>query len=482
MTAPASWNRVLTSRLGAAAARVLSLSAGEIFSSVLSFLVLAYLARALEPQAFGIVAFGTSLVSFFNHAFQDGLNTLGAREIARTASPRLDYALHVFIVKMMVSLVGVGALAAVVYAVPHSPEAQQVILAYGLTIFAAILSPRWILLGLQRFHLSALQTVMVQSGYALGVFVFVRAAGDMLRVPLIQGAAETLAALTFLAVLARSTGTMSWTIDWAICKRIGRDALPICASTALLAVNYHADLLILGFLGDAEALGWYNAAARISLFVLALVSLYHLSVFPTLSRYFDQRRNDAIELLKSSLGVSAMAAVPIAVGGSMLAEPMLAIAFGPEYVAGATAFRVLLWAVALIIIRSNHKIFLIAFHAQARYLRSAAWSALINVVLNVGLIPRFGIAGAATATLVAEAVFLVLVQIELGRAAVHVSLVAPLVKPALAAAVMALAMELARSHNATPIVLFLTGAVSYTLVLLALRPLSRAQLEALRRT
>jgi O-antigen/teichoic acid export membrane protein len=481
MTPAALWNRASASRLGAVAARVLSLSAAEILSSALSFLVLAYLARALGPHGFGIIAFGTSLVGFFNHVLHDGLNTLGAREIARTPSQLLEYAPHVFIVKAMLSLVVAGALGAVVYAMPQSSEAQQVTLAYGVTLFTAILSPRWILLGLQRFHLSALQTVATQSGNALGVFLLVGAAGHILRVPLIQVAAETLAALTFLAVLARSLGMMRWTIDWAVCRRIGRDALPISASTALLAVNYYADMVMLGFLGDAQALGWYTAASRISLFVLTLVSLYHVSVFPTLARYFDQRLHDATELLKSSLGLSAMAAVPIAVGGSILAEPILAIAFGPEYVAGATAFRLLLWAVAVIIIRSNHKIFLIAFHAQARYLRSAAWSALTNVALNIALIPRFGIAGAATATLVAETVFLVLVQIEIRRAAVRVSLVAPLVKPALAAAVMAFGMHLVRSQNATPIVLFLTGAVGYTLVLVALRPLSRAQLEALRR-
>ena len=465
---------------GTIAGRVLSLSVGEILINALSFLALAYLARVLGPGGFGVIAFAASVVAFLN-ILHEGLNTFGAREIARDPSLLSRCTHDLLTLKLVLSLAMYGALGLLVYAVPQPLQVKYVLLGYGLTLFTAAFSPRWVFLGQQRFHLSALQGVLQQVTYVVGVFLFVTADSHLARVPAVQVVAEAIAVGVFFALLTRSVGTIRWTGDVSAWKSICRQSLPISAFSALMAVNYFADIVMLGLLASSASVGLYSAAYRIPLFILTLVSLYHLSIFPTLARYYDQGIRDAAELVSSSVRLSAMAAIPIAVGGSMLASPILTLVYGPEYVTATTAFRLLLWSAAIMITRTNYKIFLVAFHRQQQYLKAASYAAGANVALNLALIPRFGMVGAASATLVSEGLFLLLAHAAVSRSAARIPLIAPLLKPSIAAVVMALGMYLLGGEGTRPLVPFLGGAVTYALVLGALRPLSRHQLEVLRR-
>jgi O-antigen/teichoic acid export membrane protein len=79
-------------------------------------------------------------------------------------------------------------------------------------------------------------------------------------------------------------------------------------------------------------------------------------------------------------------------------------------------FRILVWSAALVILRSSYAESLRATGHQNLDLRCGITSASMNVLLNVLLIPRYGMVGAASATVAADVVWLVMAYYYFHRA------------------------------------------------------------------
>jgi O-antigen/teichoic acid export membrane protein len=91
-------------------------------------------------------------------------------------------------------------------------------------------------------------------------------------------------------------------------------------------------------------------------------------------------------------------------GGSLLAGALVQLVFGGSYAPAGAPLRILLWCIPVGLLRSVAHSALIARGRQDQLLLSVAWAAGINLILNFALIPRWGMTGAAIATVGTETV------------------------------------------------------------------------------
>lgn len=124
-------------------------------------------------------------------------------------------------------------------------------------------------------------------------------------------------------------------------------------------------------------------------------------------------------------------------------------------------------AVVFLVLHGNYRHALFAADKQSVYVKLSACSAGINVVLNFLLIPRYGLTGAAMATVLSEFIFLMVLHIVVRRRVVSVQLLRPLWRPALATTGMSLAVLLTKSHGF--MISIATGATTYLALLVILR-------------
>lgn len=133
-------------------------------------------------------------------------------------------------------------------------------------------------------------------------------------------------------------------------------------------------------------------------------------------------------------------ALPVAAGGCLVAGGLMHAVFGAEYAASALPLRILIWSVVAAWTRTVSTYSLIALHQQRFVLRTTAWSAGVNLGLNALLIPRWGMAGAATATLATE-ILRTLIGLAYGRRfGLALGFVPRLWRPLLGTALMALVL------------------------------------------
>jgi O-antigen/teichoic acid export membrane protein len=109
-----------------------------------------------------------------------------------------------------------------------------------------------------------------------------------------------------------------------------------------------------------------------------------------------------IELYHSGVAQVMTLALPVTVGGAMLAPGIIDFVFGAPYAPAAPVLRILIVSIPLLLLRSVAQATLLAAGRQDRVLHATAIAALVTVALNLLLIPPLGMTGAAITTVCAE--------------------------------------------------------------------------------
>ncbi len=339
---------------------------------------------------------------YLSYFAEGGMEMLGVRDVAedRTRLARLVPAVlstRLLVVPVLLVLVwGIG------YLVLPQPDATILGL-YGLTLVWVAANVRWVLLGLEQAVPVSVARVLGEALVLLTVFLLVRAPEDLATVPLAQFAGDGLAGLALLWWLGRSGVRLPFRLDRPIVEPLFRRSSQLMWNAVLGLMIFNADLLLLRVFWDSATVGYYAVAYTLVSFILNLGIAYSLSLLPALTRAFPNP-TERQSLYDASAAHVMAAAFPIAAGGALLAPAIIALFFGDRYAPSAWALTLLLGSIPVAAMRNVPQAALIAAGRQELVLRTTALCAVVNLGLNLALIPHWGMTGAALATILTEAV------------------------------------------------------------------------------
>ena len=448
---------------GTVARSFFALGAGEVVARLLSFAATVYLARTLGAASYGVIGVATAVLLYFSRAAEAGLDLVGVHEIVR--DPRCASALGssaiTFRLLLAAALAGILLVAGVFLPQPEG----AVIAAYGLTLLAVGASSRWIHLGLERPGRVAISRSIGDGAMLVLVLLLVHGPGDLGHVPLAQFVADSLAALLLLLWLSREGIELRVRLDWSVVTPVLRRAWPLLLAVLLGLLVYNSDLLFLRFFRSAEEVGYYAAAYTLIGFTINMGLAYRLSLLPTLSR-LEATPARGHALYQTAIAQVFAIVCPAAIGGAVLAPQIIGTIFGEAYAPGAEAMRILVWAIPLSLMRDVPVVALVARRREDRILRLNAWAAAVNIVLNLVLIPRFGLLGAATSTVLTETVRMVQAFVYARAEGYGALEVSRAWKPVLAGLAMAAALLVAQPRMLWAALLL--GVAGYGIALAAL--------------
>jgi O-antigen/teichoic acid export membrane protein len=352
----------------------------------------------------------------------------------------------------------------------HGSVLSKLTLLYALSLVPSALSLAWLFTASERAGARALGQVAGSAVQAVWVLLLVREASDLWLVPLglVLSNTASAACLFLNAPSSWRLPAISPTLRGALPTL--RSSLPLAASLALAQSLVWVDSFLLAALGTAEDVGVYHAAYRWVLLLGGLGVYFPQALFPILAREGASTRSEL--LLRESTRIVAIGGVLVALALSAFSGALISLAFGPGYQRAQPVLGALAWLVPLSIHNSLAAHYLIARGRENRVLAMTAAAVAANIGLNLFLIPRAGIAGAAAALLLAESLSFVLCLVSLRELAVslranYASLAAAVVT---AAAVLFLL-------PARPAVALPTAAIAFLAVLVARGELSLDRLR-----
>jgi O-antigen/teichoic acid export membrane protein len=270
-----------------------------------------------------------------------------------------------------------------------------------------------------------------------------------------------------VALACRGAGLAAPQIDLDAWRRLLVEALPLGVALVLNTIYFRIDAILLSVLRGPEDTGIYGAAFRFLEVSTSFTNLLVLSLFPLLaaaSHGHDVAR--VRELAQRGLDLLVLAGVPLVVGTIMVAPSLIRLAAGEAFTASVSPLRIVIVAAALMPVNSLFGYLLIAM----RHERDALWlnivALVMNVALNVALIPRYGVIAAAWIGTASEVVILVGVLVLVRRYAGFAPTVRVPLRAIAAGAVMVPVMLAVESR---PAVAIAVGAAGYVLALYILR-------------
>jgi O-antigen/teichoic acid export membrane protein len=174
---------------------------------------------------------------------------------------------------------------------------------------------------------------------------------------------------------------------------------PLAATAGMQLINHHTDIVMLGLFRSAEEVGVYRVSVVGASLVIFGLQIINMVVAPHFARLYSIGERDQLQrVVTASARIALFTALPAVLVFLLFGETLLQVVFGVEFARAYVPLTIL--AVGQLVNAGAGSVgYLLNMTGHERdTTRGVAIAAGMNVVLNVVLIPAFGMAGAAMAT------------------------------------------------------------------------------------
>jgi O-antigen/teichoic acid export membrane protein len=376
---------------------------GDTAGKLVSLAFYVVLARALGPDGFGLFTFGISLALLVITPAGFGIDTIVAREIAgdREAMHRLVW--NALAMKAAFGLLAVTVAVTIAAVGDYGGTAPIVIALLAAAAFVELMAKTLysVFLGLEDMRPPSAALLLQRIATALLGIAAVVAGAGVVTVSALYLAGVLLAfAWTTRRVVARARPRRSF--DVAAGRELLRASLPSGVNVLLSTVLFRVDVLILSLLVSTVAVGLYGAAYRLLESTLVLSYAVAVAMLPTLSRLSRSSVPSVADAYEGAAKAIAITLVPVGCVFALFAGVIIDALYGADYAPAASALRLLGGAAALYGFSHLGLYVLIGQRRQRVIPWITAGVVVLNVSLNLLLIPRYSIDGAAFVTSLSE--------------------------------------------------------------------------------
>ncbi len=378
-----------------------------------NFFVSIWVARHLGPTNYGLFNYVVSFGGLFAFFSGFGIDAILGRELLNNFERRsliLGNAIALYAVSSIFIVLFMNITAA--FSDPD-PYTQYLIFIFSLTFifqpvstlnvfFQATVKAKT--LSVIQFIVSVFSAILKIIGILSGFFV-----AWFVLVILVESTLSTLiTGYTFF----RSGEKISFKLDREISSQLLTYGLPFMLSVVATGVYMKIDQVMLKhMLGVAET-GIYSVAVKLTEVWYMIPNLITASVFPAIINSRRVSLDIYYNRLQKLLWLMFITAVAIILPLIFLAEPMISMLFGPDFQSASKPFIIYVWSSIPTFLLPALTAYMTAEHRGTTLLFISCIGSLINIALNLILIPRFGITGSAIATLIAYCVPMVFLLSE----------------------------------------------------------------------
>jgi O-antigen/teichoic acid export membrane protein len=399
-----------------------AMMAANLFSAIVSFASVMILARYLGVSLYGKYAFAFAFVGIFVIFAKFGIDTLFVRNVARENGLSEKYFRNIFSLKLILSS-AVGACIVIVISLTDKDLPTKIIV--GIATISVLcdnfnLSIEALYQALQKISLKAMMLVLKNVCAIVFLAAFVVLKMDIYVVAAYLLITNFIYFAINLVFIKNKFFVPKPSFDLDFIKLTLRRSLPFFSKMMFIYLYARSDLIMLSFMRTDAEVGLYRAAYNFLFFVAFIPGSLATVIFPLISRLFHMNEKDKLRsLYNSSLEMLLFLAVPIAVFMFFLAPRIIVFVYSSSYLESANILKILTVAVPFIFLNYLYNNLLIGCDLQKQLAWFIAGSAILNVLLNLVLIPKFGYYGAAFSTILAEVSVFVMSLILISK---HISI------------------------------------------------------------
>ena len=365
-----------------------------------------WVARYLGPEQFGLFNYATAIVALFAAIATLGLNNIVVRDLVSQTEDANVTLGTAFVLQMIGgSLAFLAAVVVITFIRPDDSTARIIVVIFGLAmVFKATDVVRyWFESKVQSKYVvwvenaafllfATIKVILIFSGARLITFAWIVLA-------------ETILVALLLLVIYGYQGhyLKAWKFQCGRAKNLLRDSWPLIISGLTVTLYMRIDQIMLGQLLGDKAVGVYSAAVRLSEVWYFIPVTIAASVYPAII----QARKQSIQLynarLQNLFELMALIALVLALPISFMSEFIMSLLYGPGFAESAQVLVIHVWTGFFVFSGVVSSRWFVVENLQKYIFYRTLAGCGVNIGLNFLLIPKYGPAGSAWASVISQA-------------------------------------------------------------------------------
>ncbi|MCX6745351.1 MAG: flippase [Candidatus Parcubacteria bacterium] len=378
------------------------LTVAYIFQKLFAFVYFTLVARFIGANDIGVYTFAISLTTIFSVFIDFGLSSVLTREAAKFKDRANEYLNNIISVKIVLAIISYLAVAVVINLLGKPAISQTMVYLAGLVmvldsftlaffaVFRAYQNLKYEAIGIaiNQIVILAVGLVGIYLKFPLYILVLALLAGSTFNF---------LYSLILLKVKLKFNLKLIW--DKSILRTLFKIALPFALAGIFVRVYSYIDQILLSVLIGDQALGWYSVPYKITYAFQFVPAAFAAAIYPAMSDCFVNNKEKLRLIFDKAMYLLIILSVPATVGIACLADKIILSLYTAEFQPSILALQIFILAVIPIFLNYPVGSLLNACDRQARNTFNMGLTMVLNIILNLILIPKYQHVGAALAAL-----------------------------------------------------------------------------------
>lgn len=378
-----------------------------LLSIIVPFITFPYFSRILLPEGLGIVGFLTSFVNYFYVFAVLGIGAYGiiccskVRDNKELLSKTVS---ELFLINIVLTILSFSILAIVTIFVNRLNKNWLLLLIIAVASITTVLNLNWINQALEEYVFTTIRGMVTTITSVALLFIFVRNKNDLIWYVYINMGVSILGNIANF-IYAKRFVNLNFRNGFNLKKHI-KPLLTYFAITLSVSVFMDIDKIILGFMTGELGnyyVGIYEASSKINRILITLITGTVGVLSPRMSYLVSQNKMDEFHnMMKKSLTYVFLLALSAIIFISFFGGDVVILLLGQNYKDSIFPMQILLPIVLFKSMTNITNMYLMASNKEKHMAIALIIGAVINVTINVILIPKYNVLGVVIGTLVSE--------------------------------------------------------------------------------
>ncbi|MEW6658115.1 MAG: flippase [Thermodesulfobacteriota bacterium] len=403
---------------------VLSLSALQGSTYVISFLTIPYLVRVLGPEKFGLIAFAQALIQYFVIFTDYGFNFSASRSISKMRADMenvRDIFWTVITIKIIMTCIALLLLCALIFLIPFFKSERAIYFYTFGTVIGSVLFPVWFFQGVEDMKFITIFNIVTKLSATACIFIFIKYQEDYNIVPIINSIGQIVGGFSAL-IFAWNRFDLTYrppTLNFIINQL--KEGWHIFTSMIISTLYTSSNTIIIGILTNNTIVGYYSAAEKLIMAVTGLINPVCQAVYPHISFLVGKSKEQAIAFLSKLAYLTGIVTFFISIGLLILASSIVRLVLGDQFEASISVVKVLSFLPFIIGLSGlTGVITMFNFSMESLFSKVLLTRGILNVILAFALIPLYKQNGLAVSILITEIFTTSTIFYLLERRGVHI--------------------------------------------------------------
>lgn len=366
-----------------------------------------YVCRVIEAEGIGQINFFQSIISYISLFTCLGIPMYAIREIARDRSDVVQMnrtAMEILLLHSMLTLVGYAIVAILCLTVPQIQVNIPLFLILSLTIFFTAIGCEWFYQGIEDFKYITIRGLIIKTVSVVLLFIFVKSKTDLLYYGCYTVFGVLGGNIFNFYRLRKYIHRENIIFSELHIKRHVKPVLKVFSFSVVTSIYLQLNTVLLGFLKNALAVGYFAAATKVMQMLLMMSSCLGSVMMPRASHLIAENKEDELNrLIQKSYDFTLAIALPMTIGLIFCAPSLITALCGVKFEHSILPSQIIAPIILMVAISNVFGIQVLFPKGKINIVTLCCGiGAVADLILNLCLIPFFSYIGTSIAYLGAE--------------------------------------------------------------------------------